>query len=88
MSVIGTGTVGSGGTLTGAGRVSGPVTISSATAANQGGTIAPGNGIGTIAVDSMIWLPKGRYAFEFNPNSSSTPGTTNDFIDGTLNGGS
>jgi autotransporter-associated beta strand protein len=80
VNVTGTGAVGSGGTLGGNGFITGTVTISSATAANQGGTIAPGNSIGTITVGNMVWQPNGTYVVEHDPNSSATPGTTNDLI--------
>jgi autotransporter-associated beta strand protein len=69
-------TVAAGKTLGGSGSVVGPILL--------GGTVAPGNSIGTLSVAGMTWQPGGTYQLEYNPNTSGTPGTTNDFINGSL----
>jgi fibronectin-binding autotransporter adhesin len=83
VSATGTGAVGTGGTLSGTGNISGNVTISSITT-TQGGTVSPGTGaIGTLNVGNMTWNRLGQYTLEHSANSSAAPGTTNDFINGT-----
>jgi hypothetical protein len=81
----------------GSGSIGGTVTISSATPASQGGTVAPGNSIGTLTVGGMAWQPSGTYAFEHQADSTQfnggtggnpNPGVDNDVINsatGTLN---
>ncbi|MFO0811428.1 MAG: autotransporter-associated beta strand repeat-containing protein [Gemmataceae bacterium] len=66
LSVLGTGTAGSGGTLTGGGFIGGSVAISSVATATRGGTLAPGNNIGTLTqtTGTMTWSPGGTYVFE------------------------
>jgi fibronectin-binding autotransporter adhesin len=94
VTVTGTGTtatpnVGNGGTLGGTGTITGNVTISSFTSGAFGGTVSPGNSVGTLNVNNMTWNRFGQYVFEYNANSNATGGTTNDFINGagTLNFG-
>lgn len=67
--------VSAGKTLGGNGTVVGNLTLA--------GTVAPGGSIGTLTAGGMTWQPGGNYAFEHNPSASGTPGTTNDFINGT-----
>jgi fibronectin-binding autotransporter adhesin len=82
-SATGTGavSVASGGTLGGAGFISGAVTVS------NGGIIAPGNSVGTLTVGSLVLSAGSILNYEFN----NTP--ANDFIDVkdsnglTINGG-
>jgi fibronectin-binding autotransporter adhesin len=83
VAVTGTGAVGSGGTLGGTGFITGPITISSTTAASQGGAISPGNSPGTIHVAGMTWDPNGRYVFEYTAGNTLTGNGVNDFITGT-----
>jgi autotransporter-associated beta strand protein len=92
VNVTGTGTtgtpnVGNGGTLGGTGTITGNVTISSTTSGAFGGTVSPGNSIGTLNVGSMVWDRFGQYTFEHNATNNATGGTTNDFLNGsgTLN---
>jgi len=78
-SATGTGAVAvNGGTLTGNGSVGG------ATAINSGGTISPGLSVGQIGLAGGGALNGGgQYLFEFNSATGpTTPGTTNDFING------
>lgn len=82
-SVIGTGALGSGATLGGTGMISGPLTVSSTTAASQGGIISPGvAGVGTLNVASMVLDPLGRYAFDYNGASDTAGSGVNDLISG------
>ncbi|HEY1380085.1 MAG TPA: autotransporter-associated beta strand repeat-containing protein, partial [Gemmataceae bacterium] len=86
VTVTGTGAVGSGGTLGGNGFIAGTVTVSSTVAAQQGGTVSPGNSIGTLTVGGMSWQPNGSYLFEYKGDPATfaggTPlaGTDNDTI--------
>jgi autotransporter-associated beta strand protein len=93
VSVTGTGSgasaVGTGGTLGGGntagttGVISGAITVSSTTAGSQGGILSPGNnGVGTLTVGAMTWLPFGQYTFEHNGNTGVAGGSANDFLNG------
>jgi fibronectin-binding autotransporter adhesin len=76
VNVTGTGAAGSGGTLGGAGFISGNVTVSTATPGSpnlQGGTIAPGNSPGTLTMTgaSVTTLnPVGTYAFDYDATAT------------------
>lgn len=69
--------VNSGGTLRGTGNVNGQVSVFS------GGTVAPGNGMGTLTVGNTFWLGGGGFEFEYN-GGTTTPvaGTDNDLLKG------
>jgi hypothetical protein len=84
VSVIGSGTLGSGGTLAGTGNVSGPLAVSSTSASYQGGIIAPGvsGSPGTFSVTSLTLDPLGRYVFQYNGTSGTAGGGVNSLITG------
>jgi hypothetical protein len=63
----GTGAVAVSGTLTGSGTVNAPVTI------ENGGVLAPGDGIGTLTVDgNAVWNPGGAYQWEMDQVDSGS----------------
>ncbi|MDW8309972.1 MAG: autotransporter-associated beta strand repeat-containing protein, partial [Verrucomicrobiales bacterium] len=64
------------GTLMGSGSVSGAVTVN--------GTIAPGDGVGTLSTGSQTWNPGGKYNWEVN-QVGGTPGTDWDHLNVTGN---
>jgi fibronectin-binding autotransporter adhesin len=71
-SATGTGPVTvTGGALGGTGFITGAVTIAT------GGTVAPGNSIGTLNVAGMTWQSGGNYAVEHDPS-----GTSSDLVNG------
>ncbi len=89
-NTIGTGTgsgdvtVNSGGRLGGTGSIAGTVTV------NAGGTLAPGNGLGTLMINSSLVLA-GNLAVDVNQSASpsndlaSVSGTINNIGSGTVN---
>ena len=64
---------GNGGTLGGSGTINGNVVVSKTTGGSQGGTLSPGNSIGTLIIDrgAMTWNPGGSYVFEHNVQATS-----------------
>jgi autotransporter-associated beta strand protein len=82
-SATGTGSVSvnTTGTLTGAGFISGTVTASS------GGTIAPGNSVGTLSVGSLTLDASAKLDYEFNTSPANDKIVVTNAAGLTINGG-